>query len=143
MKCSNNALKLAVYLFITGLFLHSHRLSAQPVQKSGDTEAILDSASQMPVFRDGSFDTFARRNMDYPPDALERKIEGRVLVSFVVNKAGKVLDARVLRGIGYGCDEEAIDLVNETSGKWNPATHGGQKVSVRMVLPVVFRLGMP
>ena len=79
------------------------------------------------------------KNMKYPPIARDNNIQGRVYVSFVVEKKGNITDVRVLRGIGGGCDEEAIRVV-KSMPKWSPGKQRGKPVRVRFNLPIVFKL---
>ncbi len=74
----------------------------------------------------------------YPKLAQKAGIEGRVIVQFIVDKSGTVNDAVVLRGIGGGCDEEALRVVSETS--FTAGRQRGQAVNVKMSLPIMFRL---
>ncbi len=66
-----------------------------------------------PVFKGGikAMKEFVQQNLRYPKEALENKIEGSVHLRYTVNNKGKVIRAKVVSGIGYGCDEEAIRLV--------------------------------
>ena len=66
-------------------------------------------------------------------------IEGLVLVSFVVEKDGNISNASVLRGIGGGCDEEALRVVARMPA-WKPGQQGGKPVRVRYTLPMRFKL---
>lgn len=75
----------------------------------------------------------------YPSPARRMRIEGKVFVEFVVNKDGSIQDVRVVKGIGAGCDEEAVRVI-ETSEVWNPARQRGKPVRQRMILPITFRL---
>ena len=79
------------------------------------------------------------KNMKYPPIAQDNNIQGRVYVSFVVEKNGAITDVRVLRGIGGGCDEEAIRVV-KSMPSWSPGKQRGKAVRVRFNLPIVFKL---
>ena len=80
------------------------------------------------------------KQIRYPADARRHGIEGRVFVEFVVDKDGSVQDVKVVRGIGGGCDEEALRAFN-LQKDWKPGVHKGKPVKVRMVLPITFRLG--
>lgn len=91
-------------------------------------------------FTKGDLNTFLQKQMDYPEDAKERKIQGKVFVSFVVDTVGKVSEIKVVKGLGYGCDEEAQNAIAATSGFWIPARNKEKKVKVKMVLPVEFSL---
>jgi protein TonB len=82
---------------------------------------------------------FIFANLKYPAVARESGISGKVYVRFVVDKSGKVSDATVLRGIGGGCDEEALRVIN-LMPPWIPAKDGGRPVSVYFFLPVSFTL---
>ena len=78
-------------------------------------------------------------NMKYPPIARDNNIQGRVYVSFVVEKDGSITDVKVLRGIGGGCDEEAVRVV-KSMPKWSPGKQRGKAVRVRFNLPILFKL---
>lgn len=88
---------------------------------------------------EGAMYAYLGNNMKYPPIARDNNIQGRVYVSFVVEKNGKITDVRVLRGIGGGCDEEAIRVVNSMPG-WSAGKQRGKAVRVRFNLPIVFKL---
>jgi protein TonB len=75
----------------------------------------------------------------YPKEAIDAGIEGKVFVEFYIEKDGTVSDAKVLRGIGYGCDEEALRVVG-LMPKWFPGKQRGQAVRVRYTLPINFKL---
>jgi periplasmic protein TonB len=74
----------------------------------------------------------------YPEMARRAGIEGRVYVQFIVNERGEVEDPRVIRGIGGGCDEEAIRAVSQA--RFKPGMQRGRPVRVQYSLPIVFRL---
>jgi len=96
---------------------------------------------QMPEFAGGEkeMNEFIAKNLRYPTLASESGISGMVIVRFVVNKEGRVSGATVLRGIGYGCDEEAVRVVNKMP-PWKPGKQGGQNVPVYFTLPIRFVL---
>src|SRR5690606_38606822 len=75
----------------------------------------------------------------YPTNARRMGIEGKVYIQFIVDKTGKVRESKVLRGIGAGCDELALQAITSLSA-WEPAIHNGHAVKQMFVLPVVFRL---
>ncbi len=78
------------------------------------------------------------KKISYPPIAKKAGVEGRVTVQFVVDENGDVRDAVVLRGIGAGCDEEALRAV--VASKFKPGRQRGKAVKVKMSLPVTFKL---
>lgn len=79
-----------------------------------------------------------QRKIRYPALAQKAGIEGRVIVQFVVNPEGRVENAQVVRGIGGGCDEEALRVVR--MAEFEPGRQRGKPVPVRMTIPVTFRL---
>ncbi len=82
---------------------------------------------------------FLGSNLNYPPDARDKNIQGRVYISFVVETDGKITHVKCLRGIGGGCDKEAIRVV-KTMPNWTPGMQDGEVVRVRYNLPIVFKL---
>ena len=79
-----------------------------------------------------------QRSITYPEAARRAQVEGRVIVQFVVDRSGAVREVTVLRGIGAGCDEEAIRAVQGL--RFTPGRQRGKPVEVRMTLPITFRL---
>ena len=84
---------------------------------------------------------FLEENLRYPPEALDKKIEGEVEVIFVVNGLGKVIEAKVTKGIGYGCDEEALRLVG--SLVFEKVYNRGLNTRTNRSLKIRFRLPKP
>ena len=104
-------------------------------------EEIINAVENMPEYP-GGFDAmfdFINANLVYPQEAIDAGIEGRVFVGFVVEKDGSVSSIKLLRGIGYGCDEAAMDVVRKMP-KWKPATQRGKPVRVQYQLPFNFKL---
>lgn len=82
---------------------------------------------------------FLQENIVYPQMARESGIQGTVYVTFVVERNGNVTDVRVLRGIGGGCDEEAVRVI-KAMPKWNPGKQRGKPVRVQFNMPIKFTL---
>ncbi|MDO8993788.1 MAG: energy transducer TonB [Daejeonella sp.] len=101
----------------------------------------LDGIENYPEFPGGhsAFIKFLSRNLKYPETAVEKGIEGKVLISFIIEKNGRLSNIKILRGIGYGCDEEAIRVL-EKSPEWKPGIQNKQKVRVAYTLPINFSL---
>lgn len=78
-------------------------------------------------------------HIKYPRRALENNVEGHVTLGFVIDKEGGIDDVKVLRGIGYGCDEEAMRVVNGMP-KWKSGKNNGKPVRVYFNLPIVFSI---
>ncbi|MDX2189151.1 MAG: tetratricopeptide repeat protein [Bacteroidota bacterium] len=107
------------------------------LESSGDE--ILLVAEVMPEFEGGmkGMMKYIRDNLEYPSIALERKIAGRVIVSFVVDGNGEIKFPVIEKGIGGGCELEALRVV-ASMPKWKPAKQNGKAVSVKYTLPIVF-----
>ena len=82
---------------------------------------------------------YLQDNIKYPNMARESGIQGTVYVTFVVERDGSVTDVKILRGIGGGCDEEAIRVI-KTMPKWVPGKQRGKPVRVQFNMPIKFTL---
>jgi len=104
-------------------------------------EEIFTIVEKMPEFPGGTEKLFRYlgKNIEYPPMAKDAGIKGKVYVTFVVDKDGSITDVKVLRGIGGGCDEEAIRVVKGMP-KWSPGKQRGKSVRVQYNLPINFIL---
>lgn len=78
------------------------------------------------------------KNIKYPRAASMNNVEGRVFVRFIVDENGNVKKPEVLKDIGAGCGEAAIEGIKKV--KFTPATNGGQPVSVYYTLPITFKI---
>ncbi|RYE16439.1 MAG: TonB family protein, partial [Sphingobacteriaceae bacterium] len=110
--------------------------------KSDTNNAISFAAVEiLPGFPGGeaAFGNFLAKTLRYPKEARDRKITGRVIVSFIVEKDGKLNDIKVLRDIGGGCGAEAIRVLSE-SPAWNPGIQNGKPVRVAFTMPINFTL---
>ena len=102
---------------------------------------VYEKVDEMPV-PPGDMDGWIKHmseNLKYPQAARDAKIEGMVVLTFIVKEDGSVSDVEILRGIGAGCDEEAKRVV-EISPKWTPGKIAGKTVNTRMRLPINFKL---
>jgi protein TonB len=104
-------------------------------------EEIFMAVEQAPAYPGGmgELSKFLQRNLKYPRQASTNNIEGSVYVQFVVDSHGKISDVKILKGVGYGCDEEAERVVKAMPA-WAPGKQGGRAVSVRYSLPIKFKL---
>ena len=102
---------------------------------------VYDSVDVMPEYPGGNeaLFKFIMANIKYPEKAMKNKTQGMVFISFIVWKDGLVGDIKVLRGIGSGCDEEAVRVVSKMP-KWKPGQKNGQNVNVHFNLPIKFKL---
>lgn len=104
-------------------------------------EEVFTVVELQPVFPGGrdSLAKYLSDNLSYPKKALKKNIEGTVYVQFVVDSQGKISEAKVIKGIGYGCDEEALRVVQKMPD-WTPGMQDGRQVAVRYNLPIKFKL---
>ena len=116
--------------------------SAADIAASANPNArpvVAPDRPTQPVGGNQAFFDWVEKNQQYPLLARQRKIEGKVMVEFVVQTDGSLTDARVIRKMGSGLDEEAIRLI-KASPKWEPASFQGKPIKQKMVLPVLFQL---
>ena len=104
-------------------------------------QEIFQIVEEMPSYPGGEqkLMEYVAKNIKYPQIARETGIQGRVFVGFVVEPDGSVSNVKVLRGIGGGCDEEAMRVV-KSMPKWKPGKQRGKAVRVSYMLPVNFKL---
>lgn len=95
---------------------------------------------KMPKFIGGklAMEAFIKMNLVYPVTARSSGISGAVFIQFTVKPDGSIAEVKVLRGIGGGCDEEAVRVVKLMSHKWIPGKQNGKKISTQMNLPIKF-----
>jgi protein TonB len=104
-------------------------------------DAIFDVVETQPNPPGGmsGWNKYLSENLKYPTQARRMGVEGSVILVFVINTDGSIQDVEVLRGIGGGCDEEAIKIV-KNAPKWEPGKQRGRPVRTRMRLPIRFKL---
>ena len=109
--------------------------------KGGDDEVIFQVVEEMPSFPGGMRECmmFLARNMKYPVKAQEARIEGRVIVQFVVDRDGSITDTKVVRSVSPELDAEALRVVG-LMPKWNPGKQRGKAVAVKYTMPIMFSL---
>jgi periplasmic protein TonB len=105
-------------------------------------DRIFQIVDQMPQFPDGeaAMFKFINENLKYPAAAKENGIEGKVFVSFVVNTDGSIVDAKVVRGVKGGYEEEAALRLVRLMPKWKPGRQQGRAVRVLYTLPIYIYL---
>ena len=104
-------------------------------------DTVYQTVDEMPKFPGGeqAMFKFIAENVKYPQEAKDKNIAGRVFVNFVVEKDGSVSSATILRGIGGGCDDEAMRVV-KSMPKWTPGKQKGKPVRVSYIIPFMFKL---
>ncbi|HEX5171644.1 MAG TPA: energy transducer TonB [Cyclobacteriaceae bacterium] len=117
-------------------------IQPQEVEKEDPNEIFLVvEETAAPIGGMNAFYEYVGKKMQgkYPAQARRMGIEGRVFVEFVVEKDGRLTDVKAIKGIGAGCDELAVKVVQEAPA-WKPGKQRGKPVRQKMVLPIVFKL---
>lgn len=111
-----------------------------PEEETGEAEIFM-VVEEMPEFPGGvqALYKYIGNNIKYPNIARENGVEGKVYINFVVEPSGQVSNVKVLRGIGAGCDEEAIRVVKSLPA-WKPGKQRGKPVRVSYNLPISFKI---
>jgi len=115
-------------------------ISASALDKSGKKVGPA-IAMEEPIFPGGldAFGKFVSSRLNYPISAKESNIQGRVLITFIVETDGSLSDIKVARSVGGGLDEEAIRVI-KLSPRWIPGKVGGKPIRAQYVVPVSFTL---
>ena len=116
-------------------------VAPEVVEEDVVEQEIFQIVEEMPAFPGGEAKLmeYVGKNIKYPQIARETGIQGRVFISFVVEPDGSVSNVKLLRGIGGGCDEEAMRVV-KSMPKWKPGKQRGKAVRVSYQIPVFFKL---
>jgi TonB family protein len=107
-------------------------------QNTGTTQQVYAYVDKMPQ-AGYDYNEYIARNINYPDAAQKNKVEGRVIIKFIVNEDGSISDGMVVRGIGSGCDDEAIRVIQKMP-TWKPGSQNGKAVKVYYTMPIVFKL---
>ncbi len=104
-------------------------------------ESVFIVVEQMPEFPggDGACKDFIARTLKYPTEAIKKGIQGKVFVTFIVSKNGKVENAKVVRGVASALDAEAVRVVSSLPD-WKPGKQRGKNVDVAYTMPIEFKL---
>ena len=112
-----------------------------PAPKPEVSNKVFDVVEEMPHFPGGAaaLQAFLSSNTKYPVVAQENGVQGRVIVSFVVERDGSITDVKVVRSVDPSLDREATRVV-KSMPRWSPGKQNGSAVRVKYTVPVVFRL---
>ncbi|TXI79710.1 MAG: energy transducer TonB [Flavobacteriales bacterium] len=135
---------VGVFAFLTAPVLYAQEEVVVPAPVAPpitDPDAPLLLVEQMPEYPGGQQAMFAfiSKELKYPEEAIDNGIEGTVVISFVVERDGSIGEAKVLRGLGGGCSEEALRVV-KSMPLWKPGMQGGKLVRTSYNLPIRFKL---
>jgi len=119
----------------------SQAVATKTTPAQADTSKIFNIVEKMPEYPGGinALMHYLATNIKYPAEARKAGIQGKVFVNFIVEKDGSISHVKVLKGIGYGCDKEAVKAV-ENMPRWIPGQQKGKPVRVEYNLPVKFSL---
>lgn len=122
-----------------GVVAAAPKSSAQEEQY--EEAEVFTVVEQSPEFPGGAYklNRYLTEKLQYPAEAKENSISGTVYVQFVIDKKGQISDAKVLRGIGSGCDEEALRVI-KAMPRWKPGMQHGKPVKTLFNLPIKFSL---
>ena len=115
---------------------------AETLEKNPDAVLPFQAVEVKPTFEGGDANNFSKwvnSHLEYPQEAVDKNIAGKVVLQFTVNKLGEVKDVKVVRGVNELLDNEAVRVV-ASSPKWEPATQNGVPVSVNYTFPVIFKI---
>ncbi|WP_428665902.1 TonB family protein [Runella sp.] len=120
----------------------SNKATTPPKTIIVDGEEVMQVVDTHPQFPGGlaAMGNYLSKNIKYPEAARRANVEGKVFVSFVVRKDGSISNVEVIKGLGFGCDEEAV-RVTEAMPRWKPGMDKGAIVNVKFNLPIRFELG--
>jgi protein TonB len=147
-----NLLRFSVFTALLSLLTLGHSQAqsgpnqAAPASPAAPAAINPDSVFINPEVRpqfvggDRAFAAYVGKAIRYPQQALQRRVSGKVYVSFILSAQGKVQDAHVVSGPGSGLNEEALRLI-WTMPAWEPARVNGQPVRVACTLPIAFNSG--
>jgi len=114
------------------------KTNTTPVTKEGRVYTVVEETPEFPGGDDARI-AFVNSNIVYPPEARKQGIQGTVYITFVVEPDGSITEAKVLRGVGGGLDEAALEVVKKMP-KWKPAKVKGEPVPVQFNMPIKFKL---
>lgn len=104
-------------------------------------ERIVKFPEESPTFPEGNEKilSFVAENLHYPPEALESGLQGRCIISFIIETDGSISGAKIIKSLGPSLDSEALRIVN-LMPKWIPAKDKGKAVRSKCTIPIVFRI---
>jgi TonB family protein len=126
------------FILLTCLFTFS---VPNAFSQTSQNDSVYVAPEQMPEPIGGfvKFYVYIKNNIFYPQKALDKKIQGYVFVQFIITEKGVLEDFEILRGIGYGCEEELLRVLSEADA-WRAGKQNGKNVKTRFTLPVIFKL---
>ena len=129
------------YILITITLLNVFSLAKAQQPDTSQDDKIFTAVEKDPIFKGGigKFYQYLSENLHYPANAVKNHLQGKVFITFVVEKDGKLTDVKVVRGVSEDIDAEAIRVI-KGSPKWDPGTQNGRPVRVQYTMPLNFTL---
>jgi periplasmic protein TonB len=128
---------LALIIFVMQLTIQAN------AQNNINTDSVYTTVDVQPEFPGGmkALGKYVdgRKNHKYPEEARKNKVEGKVLIKFLINEDGTCSDFKVIQGIGFGCDEAAVEAFKKMP-KWKPALVKGKPVKVERQMAYLYKL---
>lgn len=137
-KFNGNPVKIQMVMPIKFTSGNSQKANKKSETRKKSAEAVVDVQPQFPGGEEARMQ-YLMNNIKYPQEARDESIEGTVYVQFIVEADGSITNAKVLRGIGGGCDEEALEVV-ENMPDWEPGKKDGEPVRTQFNMPIRFAL---
>ena len=127
-------------LLLSAIFLTNMAFCQEEKKVSVDDEVfvVVEEQAEFPGGMEAMY-AYIGKNLKYPEAAKEKGIEGRVFVSFIIEKDGSISNILVKRAIGGGCEEAAVEMVKNMP-KWKPGKQRGKTVRFQFTLPIKFEL---
>ncbi|MCK9321056.1 MAG: energy transducer TonB [Bacteroidales bacterium] len=131
---------LSLFALLVMVFAFSLNVNAQE-KKTENSDVVFTVVENEAEFPGGveAMNRFMAENIKYPTLAKQKNIEGKVIISFIVEKNGTLSDIRTIKDIGEGCGDEGVRIV-KLMPKWKPAKQKGQPVRQQFLLPISFVL---
>ena len=127
-------------LLLSAILLTNMAFCQEEKKVSVDDEVfvVVEEQAEFPGGLDSMY-AYIVKNLKYPEAAKEKGIEGRVFVSFIIEKDGSISNILIKRAIGGGCEEAAVEMIKNMP-KWKPGKQRGKPVRFQFVLPIKFEL---
>ncbi|HBE55773.1 MAG TPA: hypothetical protein DDW22_07265 [Prevotellaceae bacterium] len=132
----------AACLMTTGMWMAPHNVEAHEMTvQEAASDSVYDAVDKLAQFPGGeeALMAYLEKNLTYPEQMRQQGKSGRVMVSFVITRKGKIEDVRIRKTPDEGFNETVIQLI-QGMPKWKPAKVKGKKVSSRWTVPILFRL---
>jgi TonB family protein len=139
MRNTNKILLLSLILCLVSTGLHAQKMllafHSKPKKSQILPTGIAIRQAQFPDFA-----AYCKTHLEYPQQARENGIEGRVIAKVTVSASGKISEVQIVQKLGFDCDEAVLKLLKEMPN-WNPAVQNGQAVAQKVYVPLFFHLG--